>query len=99
LIPRSDFYVAAYPCPQDIYLIIEVSDSTLDYDRYTKIPLYAEANIKEVWIVNLKEECLEVYRYPLHDSYQDIQKYYRGESILLESFPDIEFTIAEILGV
>ncbi|NCS47777.1 MAG: Uma2 family endonuclease [Microcystis aeruginosa BK11-02] len=98
LIPRSDFYVAAYPCPQDIYLIIEVSDSTIDYDRYTKIPLYAEANIKEVWIVNLKEECLEVYRHPLHGSYQAIQKYYRGESIFIESFPEIELTLIEILG-
>ncbi|AKE66627.1 protein of unknown function DUF820 [Microcystis aeruginosa NIES-3806] len=98
LIPRSDFYVAAYPCPQDIYLIIEVSDSTLDYDRYTKIPLYAEANIQEVWIVNLKEECLEVYRHPLHGSYQAIQKYYRGEIIFIESFPAIELTLIEILG-
>ncbi len=98
LIPRSDFYVAAYPCPQDIYLIIEVSDSTLDYDRYTKIPLYAEANIQEVWIVNLKEECLEVYRHPLHGSYQAIQKYYRGESIFIESFPAIKLTLIEILG-
>ncbi|NCS41968.1 MAG: Uma2 family endonuclease [Microcystis aeruginosa BS13-10] len=98
LIPRLDFYVAAYPYPQDIYLIIEVSDSTIDYDRYTKIPLYAEANIKEVWIVNLKEECLEVYRHPLHGSYQAIQKYYRGESIFIESFPEIELTLIEILG-
>ena len=98
LIRRSDFYVAAYPCPQDIYLIIEVSDSTLDYDRYTKIPLYAEANIKEVWIINLKEECLEVYRHPLQGSYQDIQKYYRGEIIFIESFPEIELTLIEILG-
>ena len=98
LIPRSDFYVAAYPCPQDIYLIIEVSDSTLDYDRYTKISLYAEANIKEVWIVNLKEECLEVYRHPLQGSYQAIQKYYRGEIIFIESFPAIELTLIEILG-
>lgn len=98
LIPRADFYVAAYPCPQDIYLIIEVSDSTLDYDRYTKIPLYAEANIQEVWIINLKEECLEVYRHPLNGSYQAMQKYYRGESIFIESFPEIELTLTEILG-
>lgn len=98
LIPRPDFYVAAHPCPEDIYLIIEVSDSTLDYDRYTKIPLYAEANIKEVWIINLKEECLEVYRHPLQGSYQNIQKYYRGESIFIESFPEIELTLIEILG-
>ncbi|NCR12543.1 MAG: Uma2 family endonuclease [Microcystis aeruginosa SX13-11] len=43
-------------------------------------------------------ECLEVYRHPLHGSYQAIQKYYRGESIFIESFPEIELTLIEILG-
>ncbi|NCR88962.1 MAG: Uma2 family endonuclease [Microcystis aeruginosa G13-10] len=62
LIPRSDFYVAAYPCPQ-------------------------------------KEECLEVYRHPLHGSYQAIHEYSINERVFITSFPDIEFTIAEILGV
>jgi len=99
LIPRPDFYVAAHPCPEDIYLIIEVSDSTIDYDRNTKISLYAEANIQEVWIINLKEECLEVYRHPLHGSYQAIHEYSINERVFITSFPDIEFTIAEILGV
>jgi Uma2 family endonuclease len=98
LIPHSDFYVSAHPQPEDIYLIIEVSDSTLDYDRNTKIPLYAEANIKEVWLVNLQEECLEVYRYPINEIYQSIQKYYRGESIFIASFAEIELTLSEILG-
>jgi Uma2 family endonuclease len=60
------------------------------------MPLYAEANIQEVWIVNLNEECLEVYRHPLNGSYQDIQKYYRSESIFIESFPEIELTLIEI---
>jgi Uma2 family endonuclease len=99
LIPRSDFYVSAHPQPEDIYLIIEVSDSTLDYDRNTKIPLYAEANIKEVWLVNLQEECLEVYRYPVNGIYQSIQKYERGEIIFIESFSGIELNISEIIGV
>jgi Uma2 family endonuclease len=97
LIPRSDFYVAPHPCPQDIYLMIEGSDSTFDCDRYTKISLYAEANIEEVWIVNREEECLEVYRHPRHGSYRDIQKYYRGESIFIESFPEIELTLMAII--
>jgi Uma2 family endonuclease len=99
LIPRSDFYISAHPQPEDIYLIIEVSDSTLDYDRNTKIPLYAEANIKEVWLVNLQEECLEVYRYPANGIYQNIQKYYQGEIIFIESFPSTELNILEIIGV
>ncbi|MDB9418868.1 hypothetical protein [Microcystis aeruginosa] len=47
--------------------------------------------------MNLKEECLEVYRYPLQSSYQAIQKYYRGEGIFIESFPEIELTLIEIL--
>jgi Uma2 family endonuclease len=99
LIPRSDFYVSAHPQPKDIYLIIEVSDSTLDYDRNIKIPLYAEANIKEVWLVNLQEECVEVHRYPVNGIYQTIRKYYQGESIFIESFPSIELNVVEIIGV
>ncbi len=46
-----------------------------------------------------KEECLEVYRHPLHGSYQAIHEYSINERVFITSFPDIEFTIAEILGV
>lgn len=46
--PRDDFYATAHPQPQDIFLLIEVADSTILYDREEKIPLYAEANIIEV---------------------------------------------------
>lgn len=52
------------PLPEDIHLLIEVSDSTLARDRETKLALYARDNITEYWIVNLEQNQLEVYREP-----------------------------------
>ena len=61
--------------------IIEVADSSLDYDRDIKRPMYAEAGITEYWIVNLVDDCLEVYRGPRPDgTYQDERILRRGES-------------------
>lgn len=62
--PRPDFYENQIPKPVDIYLLIEVADSTVKYDQEVKLPLYAQSNISEVWIVNLNHQSLEVYRQP-----------------------------------
>ena len=56
LIPRDDFYASGKPRPADVILLIEVSDTSLDFDREVKRPLYAEAGIGEFWIVNLEDE-------------------------------------------
>jgi Uma2 family endonuclease len=61
---RDDFYADAHPQPQEIFAIIEVSDTTIEFDRTIKIPLYAENVIAEVWIVDLNEQCVEVCRKP-----------------------------------
>lgn len=66
---RADNYLSAHPGPGDILLVIEVSDSTLNYDREVKRILYAEAQISDYWIVNLLDLCLEVYCQP----YQTLQ--------------------------
>src|SRR5215213_9412762 len=58
---RDDFYRHAHPRPEDVLVVIEVSDSTLDLDRTVKLPLYAAAGIPEAWVVNLPEERIEVY--------------------------------------
>lgn len=62
--PPLSTYKDRDPYPQDVLLVIEVSDTTLAQDRSLKVPLYAQAGIPEVWIVNLLEEKLEVYRAP-----------------------------------
>jgi len=71
-IPLPDIVVCAtikqrsgrHPVPSNTFLVIEVSDSTLAGDRTTKLKLYAENNIPEYWIVNLPDDCVEVYTRP-----------------------------------
>ncbi|MBX9255102.1 Uma2 family endonuclease [Desmonostoc muscorum CCALA 125] len=96
--PRDDFYATAHPQPQDIFLLIEVADSTILYDREEKIPLYAQANIIEVWLVDINQEIVEVYRQPTAAGYQHIQKFTRGQSLTILGFPDVNITVNGIFG-
>ena len=61
---RSDHYLAGHPTPEDILLVLEIADSSLDYDRAVKRSLYAEAGIAHYWIFNLIERCVEAYSEP-----------------------------------
>jgi len=71
---REDFYSSGTPRANDLLLVIEVGDSSLTHDRDVKGPLYAESRIPEYWIVNLPDDCLEVYRSPQPDgTYADKQ--------------------------
>lgn len=58
------------PRPDNVLLLVEVSDTTLAYDRDVKRPLYARAGISEVWIVNLAERQIELHRDPDGDVYR-----------------------------
>lgn len=69
--PRDDFYAAGHPVPEDVLLLIEVSDTSFDYDRDVKVPLYARAGVPEVWIVDLVNEKIHVYSRPTDGSYRD----------------------------
>ena len=68
--PRRD-YLQQHPGPDDVLLLIEVSESSLAYDRQVKLPNYSLAGISDYWIVNLVDEQIEVYRNPLGRDYQD----------------------------
>ncbi len=80
--PRPDFYASGHPKPADILLIVEVADSTIKYDREVKIPLYAEDKISEVWLVDINQQCLEVYREPTPNGYGQVEKLPPQESFL-----------------
>ncbi|MFB2834744.1 Uma2 family endonuclease [Floridanema evergladense] len=95
---RSDFYESGHPRPQDILLLIEVADTTVESDRQIKIPLYAENGITEVWLVDINEQCIEVYREPSPNGYQNIQRFIRGQSLSILAFPEIVITVNEVLG-
>lgn len=94
--PRSDFYESKIPEPEDIYLLIEVADSTIKYDQDVKLPLYAESKISEVWIINLNNKTLEVYRQPQDKSYLEEKK--NVQSISPLAFSEMTLTITDIFG-
>jgi Uma2 family endonuclease len=95
---REDFYRHTRPGPVDILLLVEVSDTTLRYDKEVKLPLYARHGIPEVWIVDLEHERLEVYHNPMEDHY--LEKHYatKGESIAPKGFPDCRLDLSGLMG-
>ena len=68
--PRADFYAAAHPAAGDVLLVIEVADTSASYDRAVKVPLYAQAGIPEVWLIDLQERRVEVHAHPQGNAYQ-----------------------------
>lgn len=97
---RSDFYVNELAQKDDIYLLIEVAQTSRHYDQRVKVPLYAKANIPEVWLVDLDREHVEVYRRPNPEAeqYEQLITYRRGETISPAAFDDVQITITDILG-
>lgn len=83
--------------PDDVLLMIEVADTSVDYDRMVKVPLYGKAGIREVWLVDLPGEHLEAYRCPGAQGYGQVQRFGRGQRVTCEALPDLSVAIDEIL--
>lgn len=94
---RDDLYDFGKPRPQDVLLLIEVADSSLDYDRNVKLPYYAEVGIPEVWIANLRDDRIESYTDPSPEGYRVSRIYRPGDTISPTSFPDIEIAVNSII--
>jgi|SRR5215213_10988930 len=97
--PRDDFYTASLPAPPDVLLVVEVSDSTLEYDRETKKTLYAQAEIAEYWLVNLKDETVEFFTSPKNGVYRSAKVLEKGETISSEAVGRLSLRVDEILGL
>lgn len=74
MLVKRKFYFE-HPKPQDVFLLIEISDSTYSKDKNKKLPLYAQYDVCEVWIVNLIQRQIEVYSEPKQGVYQKIKTY------------------------
>lgn len=96
--PRDDFYVGGHPEPEDVLLLIEVSESSLTYDRDVKLPLYATAGITEVWIVVLLSQVVEVYRAPGENGYGEKRTMRRGDTLSPLHLPDVVLRVEEMIG-
>jgi len=97
--PRDDFYANKFPLPEDVLLIIEVADSSLKYDRTTKLTLYAEHHILEYWIANLERDIVEIYRQPQNKSYLKQTLIDSAEITFAPiAFPEMTITLKDIYG-
>ena len=96
--PRDDFYRHAHPRPEDVLLVIEVSDSTLEYDRKVKMPLYAGAGIPEAWLVNLPEERVEAYSDPAGGEYQTVRSYALRQKLQSHTLAALRLSVSKVLG-
>jgi Uma2 family endonuclease len=91
--------VGRHPTPAETFLVVEVADASLGYDQRSKIPVYAVAGIKEVWIVDLIRNCIHTYRDPGSGSrdYVTVSLFDRLTWISPSDFPDIRVRLAELL--
>jgi Uma2 family endonuclease len=96
--PRPDFYARSHPEALDVYLVIEVADTSVVADREVKFPIYARAGVPEAWLLDMVMQRLEVHRQPTPDGYQDVRSLQRGESVAPQAFPQLVLTVDVLLG-
>ena len=104
--PEPDFVLAdlnkydgkRHPTPAETILVIEVFDTSLKQDRDTKLPMYANAGIEEVWIVNLQHNVIEVHQDPVLDIYQQVKIFRPGERAASSKLPQLDFEVDSIIS-
>ena len=104
--PEPDFALAdltkydgrRHPRPAEVLLLVEVSDTTVEYDRNKKLPLYAEAEIPEVWLINVQNETVEIHTQPRGGVFSLIRVLRRGDTIQSEIVPNLQIEVDKVLG-
>lgn len=93
-----DFYAASHPTVADVYLVVEVSDTTLQHHQQVKLPLYARHGVPEVWIADLTGGLILIHREPTRSGYRISETKQRGDHLAPSAFPDLSFAVEDILG-
>ncbi len=96
--PRPDYYQGSHPGPGDVLLVIEVADTSGEYDRGVKVPLYARAGIPEVWVVDLGSGVVDVYRQPAVEGYQEHRRLAPADHLTASRVPALDVAVAALLG-
>jgi Uma2 family endonuclease len=96
--PRADYYAAHTPTATDCLLVIEVADTSAEFDRQIKMPRYARGGVAELWLVDLERDAVVVYQDPVGDAYQHVQVFRRGETIALGAAEKTRVQVQSILG-
>ena len=95
--PRADYYATAHPTPADTFVVLEVSDSTLEFDRNRKAQVYGRAGVAQTLVLNLPEDCIENFTEPGPQSYGRHTIHRRGDKIQLIALPDLELAVEDLL--
>lgn len=96
--PRADRYAGENPpLVEDALLVVEVAESSLQYDSQVKRPLYARHGVPELWIVDLADAVIEVCRKPVDGRYAEVRRRPRGESVEALALPGISIAVADVL--
>lgn len=95
--PRVDRNDPGHPSAADVFLIVEISDSTLRFDLDVKVPLYARHGVPEVWVIDLKHHKLHVYRSPVEGRYQCATSVSDGAPIAIPGVEGTTVDLSEIL--
>jgi Uma2 family endonuclease len=95
---RSDYYDSEHPGPKDIFLLLEISDSSLAHDRDVKLALYAISGVSEYWIEDIQQDAILVFRDPSGDTYKTQLTFRRGESLSALAFAGIQLRVEDFLG-
>ncbi|MCC3447008.1 MAG: Uma2 family endonuclease [Microcoleus sp. PH2017_25_DOB_D_A] len=97
VIPDPLYYEDHHPTPSEIYLIVEVADTTLRTDCGIKAKIYAESGIADYWVLDVNNRQLHVFREPSQDGYQSIAVLGDDASISPLQFPDVSFMVRDML--
>ena len=91
-------FITRHPCPGDVLLLIEVSDTTVSFDRTEKCPIYARAGIPEVWLVNLPDRCVERCTDPRGSRYDTIRVMRSGQHLTPAALSHLSLPVHEVLA-
>jgi Uma2 family endonuclease len=97
LCPKEDFYASGHAGPSDIFLIIEMADSSLEYDQEIKMPLYAETGVPEYWIADIRNDRLITYGDPVKNAYTSILEFHRGDKVAPRLLPEYPIPVDALL--
>ena len=92
---RRDSYQESHPGPSDVLLVIEIADSSLDYDRDVKVPLYARHGVPEVWLVDLNARHVGIYRRPDGGAYREVLRLGDAETVAPALLSDLSISLAD----
>lgn len=95
---RDRAYMGELPTADDVFLVMEVADSSRQYDRNTKLPMYAEAGILESWLFDVVSDVVERHTEPRDCQYRVVARAKRGESLASTVVPDVVITVDDVLG-